>query len=664
LRSARPDPGRPRAALAPLAPLAVVALIAASLLWLASRTTLWDRDEPRFAQATVEMAASGNHLLPTFNGALRPDKPILIYWLMLLPLRLLGPTALAARFWAPLGIALAALATFLIGRRLFSTAAGLWAMAVLAATPLAVIEGQAATTDAVLLAAIAAAAACFTAGAEGGGQAAWWGLGAALGLAQLAKGPVGLLLPGISIAAYLWLRRRAEVPPAPGTARRAALAALLGVALFCAWGVPANLASGGELARLGLGRHFAGRALAAMEGHGGGSRWLGLPFYLAVIGIGFAPWVAYLPAAISAALGGRLGGRRGRAFLVAWGLAPPLLMSLSATRLPHYILPAWPVLALAVGATLEAERQGKLAPRDLAWLRRGSWLLALPLALGLTAAALLALPSGSAPAGGAAAASGGPIASGPAAGGSGATASNPAARGGGADASGPAGGGAAMRRRDGIRGTFDVAAVHTAALHTAMLEGVALTGLRLPGLALALVLVVTCGCMLGLLQLAGRGRQAVIAGFAGFAGFAEFAGFAGLAGTAAALAVAGWAVAPAVERLKPVPDLAAAVRAASPPAEPVAMLDFAEPSLVFYLHRWPVRELVNDGQAAEWAAEPAPGVLVLPRSTLRRLTGQPWATGLREIAASSGWNVSKGAWLELVAVRRAGVAAAQPTQRR
>jgi hypothetical protein len=186
---------------------------------------------------------------------------------------------------------------------------------------------------------------------------------------------------------------------------------------------------------------------------------------------------------------------------------------------------------------------------------------------------------------------------------------------------------------DGLRGTLD---------------GAVPAGLRLPSLALVLVLVLTSGCMLGLL-LVGRGRRAA---------------FTGIAGTAAALAVAGWAVAPAVERLKPVPALAAAVQAASPPTEPVAMLDFAEPSMVFYLHRWPVRELANDGQAAAWAREPAPGVLVLPRSTLRRLAGQPWATGLREIASTRGWNVSKGAWLELVAVRRAGTAAAQPTQRR
>ena len=50
--------------------------------FLSSRSTLFDRDEPRFAQASVEMLSTGNWLYPTFDYELRPDKPILVYWLM------------------------------------------------------------------------------------------------------------------------------------------------------------------------------------------------------------------------------------------------------------------------------------------------------------------------------------------------------------------------------------------------------------------------------------------------------------------------------------------------------------------------------------------------------------------------------------------------------
>ena len=48
-----------------------------------ARTGLWDRDEPRYATCTREMRQGGDWIHPTFNGEPRYDKPILIYWLML-----------------------------------------------------------------------------------------------------------------------------------------------------------------------------------------------------------------------------------------------------------------------------------------------------------------------------------------------------------------------------------------------------------------------------------------------------------------------------------------------------------------------------------------------------------------------------------------------------
>lgn len=73
--------------------LALVVMCA--YLFMASRSTLWDRDEPRFARATVEMIESGNYLIPSFNGEMWLDKPVFTYWAMSLPVRLLGPTEFA-----------------------------------------------------------------------------------------------------------------------------------------------------------------------------------------------------------------------------------------------------------------------------------------------------------------------------------------------------------------------------------------------------------------------------------------------------------------------------------------------------------------------------------------------------------------------------------------
>lgn len=369
--------------------LAAALLIAALFGLLASASTLWDRDEPRFARAAVEMVSSGNYLYPTFNGALRPDKPVLIYWLMSIPLRLSGPAELAVRFFAPLGTALAALALWAAGRRLVGGGAALAAMGITALTPLMMVSGSAATTDAVLLAWIVAALALFaTTEVVAGKPLPWPAMGAVLGGAMLTKGPVGLAFPALAVAgALLWGGRagfqRGRV------AVRLVLAAALGVGVFLLWALPANRATGGEFAAKGLGDHVVHRLAAPMESHGG-SFWLYLPYYLVVIALFFFPWTLFLPGALSALWGGRLVAGRGRAFLIGTIVPGLILMTLVATKLPHYILPLFPFLALGVAGVISAAERRHLAAADERWLARGIWLFA-PVGL-LSGLAAIVLP--------------------------------------------------------------------------------------------------------------------------------------------------------------------------------------------------------------------------------------------------------------------------------
>src|SRR5882672_5076989 len=99
------DPSREARASSPWFLAAALISIFALASWLTTRSTLWDQDEPRFSQATVEMLKSGQWLYPTFNGALRPDKPILIYWLMSIPVGIFGASEWALRVWAAIALA-------------------------------------------------------------------------------------------------------------------------------------------------------------------------------------------------------------------------------------------------------------------------------------------------------------------------------------------------------------------------------------------------------------------------------------------------------------------------------------------------------------------------------------------------------------------------------
>lgn len=369
-------------------PWAAAILIAAAVtgmyLFMATRSTLWDRDETFYARVAVEMVESGNYLVPTFNHRPWLEKPILLYWLMSIPIRLFGPTEYACRFFSALGTGLTCLLTFVIARKLMGTRAALWGMVILCSTSLALLTGGSATTDPVVLPFIVGALLVFVHGLDAGRAVPHIILmGIALGLGVLAKGPVGLL-PIPVIVACLWLYRRSR--PIGWRAVWPIAAALAIASLIAlAWVVPANRATQGEFLRVFVGEHVVGRALRPMQGHGQ-SFWVSLPYYVPVVIAGLFPWTLYLPGAISAVVGGRVGGPYGRALLVGWAAPIFVLMSLAATKLPNYMLTIWPALAIAVAGTIVAAQQGTLNARDRIWLRRGVWLfgpLAVAAVLGL-----------------------------------------------------------------------------------------------------------------------------------------------------------------------------------------------------------------------------------------------------------------------------------------
>ncbi len=336
-----------------LGAIGIAVAIVLVLLAPAGRSTLWDRDEPRFARATLEMLGAHRLLYPTFNGEVRAQKPILVYWLMALSVTALGPTETAFRLWSPVGIAIAALCTFAIGRRFLSGPGALAAMGVMAFSPLAIVEGSLATTDAVLLGATTAAITAFVGLAH---QPTWRmtvALAGSLSVALLTKGPVGLVVPLAVMGACIGLgwpaNRRAVL-------RRVAIGSAVSIIAYAAWLVPATVATSGAFLSVGIWRDNVGRALAPMEGHGG-SVLSYLPYYPLVMLLAFLPWSLALPVALRR-VGRGMHGPELRALVFAWIFAPLVLFTLVATKLPHYILPVWPALGLAVGATLDCRPHG------------------------------------------------------------------------------------------------------------------------------------------------------------------------------------------------------------------------------------------------------------------------------------------------------------------
>jgi 4-amino-4-deoxy-L-arabinose transferase-like glycosyltransferase len=342
-------------------------LLVASLFWFGIGTgtlPLMDRDEPRFAEASREMLESGDWIIPRLNGRYRFDKPPLIYWLQAASLRWMGPSEAAVR-WPSVLCATATLGVVAAwGRRLAGERAGLYAGLVWATCPQAFVHAHLAVADMVMV--VCFTVACWAgweahrAGAGRGSARGWlWLFFASLALGFLAKGPVAWLaaLPAMGLSAgRTRVREGPAEPPSPW--RRPSVWAWGWMGTLAAvglWGVPALLATGGEFLTVGIGKHVVARSVGVLEGHGWRGLWgylASLPFYPLAFLAGFLPWSPWMLA---------LWWRRRRdgpmadpieRYLATGIVAVFLVFTLVRTKLPHYTLPAFPLIALWMGRTL------------------------------------------------------------------------------------------------------------------------------------------------------------------------------------------------------------------------------------------------------------------------------------------------------------------------
>ncbi|MFM9011206.1 MAG: ArnT family glycosyltransferase [Planctomycetota bacterium] len=380
--------------------LVVVATLATLALGTAA-TPLWDEDAARFATIARAMVESGDWVVPRFNGTLAVDKPVLMHWCMAACMTVFGQSEFAARLPSMIATLLTGLALARAGRRWFDSTTGVVAALAHAGCLLVAIEAHAATPDAILTALVTwstvllAEAITPTAmeglGRPGLGRAV--GIGGLLGLAVVCKGPIGFIGPLAVVGLWAWClaaRRRWDQRRPRGIGETVAAAAaavvdaarslrpititLAALAAALPWYVAVTLRTDGAWTTGFFLVHNVGRFLAPMEKHSGG-----FLFHPLTMLVGFYPWSCFLPFAVVVGAwrtwrhDDREPAGAGMLLSLVWLAVWVGGFSAAATKLPNYVLPAYPAAArlvavIAVDAVRRATASGWPHPR---WLTTG-----------------------------------------------------------------------------------------------------------------------------------------------------------------------------------------------------------------------------------------------------------------------------------------------------
>jgi 4-amino-4-deoxy-L-arabinose transferase-like glycosyltransferase len=338
-----------------------------------------DRDEPRFAQATKQMVETGDFVDIRFQDEVRYKKPVGIYWVQAAVVETaakLGLPRAQARIWlyrvpSLIGAIGAVLLTYWTALAFVTRRAAVLAGLMLCASVLLGVEARLAKTDAMLLLTVVAVM-----GAMARVYLAWqrgeeadksaWAIPAIFWTATaggiLLKGPLILMFIGLTILALAILDRSAawlwRLRPAVGVTWM--------LLLVLPWFVAIFLKSGEAFFSNSLGGDMLSK-LAAQESHGfppGG-------YFLLF-------WVTFWPGAPLAGMAApaiwRARREPGAQFLLAWLIPSWIVFEIVMTKLPHYVLPLYPAIAILIVGALERRVLSR------SWLSRGAaWWFTIPL---------------------------------------------------------------------------------------------------------------------------------------------------------------------------------------------------------------------------------------------------------------------------------------------
>lgn len=338
----------------------VVLLLAISALWLANigHRVLQHPDEGRYAEIAREMAVTGDWVTPRLDGLKYFEKPPLQYWITAATFRVFGAHEWTARLWPVLAGLLAVLAIAWAGTRLGGPLLGLAAGLALSGTLWQVALAQILTLDAMLSALLAVGFAAFVVAQRAEAspdsrRAAMCLTWAAMAGATLTKGLIGVVIPAGALVAYALINRDFQIW------RRLHLVSGLGLYLLLTvpWFVLVSAANPEFFDFFFIHEHLQ-RFLTNTHRRNGS-----LLYFVPLLAVGLLPWLVLLLFGVRRAWQEGVSNALGfswQRFALVWAAFVFVFFSVSGSKLPSYILPMFPPLALVAGWLLVRTPIGRL----------------------------------------------------------------------------------------------------------------------------------------------------------------------------------------------------------------------------------------------------------------------------------------------------------------
>jgi 4-amino-4-deoxy-L-arabinose transferase-like glycosyltransferase len=378
-------------------------LLVASLvvLWLGLGTTrLWDQDEGYYASVAREMFARHDWVVPTFNQELFAHKPPMMFWGMLVGFQLFGVDEFAARWASAFFGTGMILLTYFLGKLLIDRRTGLIAALVLVSSLMFTVVARSATADVHLGFFILLAITLWVRDAKKKLSSeqqspegfpvtrlrTWIAIYLSISLAVLSKGPIGFAFPiailgsltlawpwisGQKTSSIQWFSPKRFIEATLSMRPFAGAVVLMLVA--APWFLVVNLRTEGAFFREFFGVQHIERFSKPMDNHSGP-----IYYYLLAVLIGFFPWTSFaIPIALHTWKQTRQrSARLAWSVITVWLFFYFVVFSLASTKLPNYIIPAYPAVALAIASYFSGwfEIRAKDAAQMGSLWRQAGWM--------------------------------------------------------------------------------------------------------------------------------------------------------------------------------------------------------------------------------------------------------------------------------------------------